>query len=229
MRPWKIQTVRETISVLLPTTKEEAFPKRCCGDVCMHALLTGQYHHLAEFFPSELHALTQNPEELKEHKESQKKNQPTPIPAANHPPARLSDLNSGALLTLTTAHRRAAGKGCRPPITGWSGAASETAAVGFESSATAWPCRRLVQLSIRPPCKQPRPRLDSQLPHSRMEHLHQLADATVSVPILALDSGRNACRVDGGVGSMVQDMVKREGEKLPGNVWFLKPWRWSGL
>lgn len=128
------------------------------GVSCLHALLSVQCHHLAGFSASARVACSDpEPRRTERTQESQKKNQlttSTPIPAAKHPPARLSDLNSGAWLTLTTAHRRAAGKGCRPPITGWSGAASETAAVGFESSATAWPSRRLVQLSrLHPPCK----------------------------------------------------------------------------
>lgn len=127
------------------------------GVSCLHALSTAHVTTWRNFrLPTE-HALTQGPSRTERTQASQKKVQlttSTPIPAANHPPARLSDLNSGAWLTLTTAHRRAAGKGRRPPITGWSGAASETAAVGFESSATAWPSRRLVQLSrLHPPCK----------------------------------------------------------------------------
>ena len=49
---------------------------------------------------------------------------------------------------------------------------------------------------VHPPRIQSGPRPDSELPQLRMD-LHQLADATVSVPILALDSGRNAGQVDG--------------------------------
>lgn len=98
------------------------------------------------FRQSCLHALAQEPRRT-ERTKNPKKDLPAHPDSSSPPPARLSDLNSGAWLTLPTAHRRAAGKGCRSPITAWSGAASETAAVGFESSATAWPCRRLVQLS----------------------------------------------------------------------------------
>lgn len=45
--------------------------------------------------------------------------------------------------------------------------------------------------------------------------LHQLADATVSVPILALDSGRNACRMDEGVGSMAKTWSSEKARNFP--------------